>query len=190
MSRDTIERAIKRGASPGGDDATYEEVRYEGYGPGGVAIIVEALTDNRNRTAGDVRSACTRAGGALGETNSVSFMFDRVGVVRYPATIGDADAVLEAAIEAGADDARSDEGGHEVTCPPDDLGQVRESLEARFGPPEAARLSWRPKSATPIADEPAQKLFKLLETLDDSDDVQTVIANYEVSDETLALLAG
>jgi YebC/PmpR family DNA-binding regulatory protein len=187
MSKDTIERAIKRG-SGGGDDVNYEEVRYEGYGPGGVAVIVEALTDNRNRTASDVRSAFTKAGGTLGETNSVSFMFDRIGLVRYPAAAASADDVLEAAIEAGADNAESGEDGHEVSCAPDALNSVREALEARFGPPESARLTWVPQNSVPIGDEAAEKLFRLLEALDDSDDVQTVIANYDVSEEVLARL--
>jgi YebC/PmpR family DNA-binding regulatory protein len=187
MSRDTVERAIKRGAG-GSDDATYEEVRYEGYGPGGVAIIVEALTDNRNRTAGDIRAAFTKLGGTLGETNSVSFMFDRIGIVRYGRDVASEDAMLEAAIEAGADNVESDDQGHEVTVAPDRLIQVRDALEARFGASESARLGWRPQTSIPVADEPAEKLFRLLETLDDNDDVQTVVANYEVSDETLTRL--
>jgi YebC/PmpR family DNA-binding regulatory protein len=187
MPRDTVERAIKRGAG-GSDDANYEEVRYEGYGPGGVAIIVEALTDNRNRTAGDIRAAFTKLGGTLGETNSVSFMFDRVGIVRYGRDVASEDDMLEAAIEAGADNVESDDQAHEVTVAPDRLIQVRDALEARFGAPESARLGWRPQTSIPIADEPAEKLFRLLETLDDNDDVQTVVANYEVSDETLARL--
>ena len=187
MTKDTIERAIKRGAG-GADDANYEEVRYEGYGPGGVAIIVEALTDNRNRTAGDVRSTFTKMGGTLGETNSVSFMFDRVGIVRYPGASGSEDDMLEAAIEAGADNVESDEQAHEITCAPDQLNAVRDALEARFGAPESAKLGWKPQTQIAVSDEPAEKLFKLLEALDDNDDVQTVTANYEVSDETLARL--
>ena len=187
MSRDTVERAIKRGAG-GTDDANYEEVRYEGYGPGGVAIIVEALTDNRNRTAGDVRAAFTKMGGTLGETNSVSFMFDRIGAVRYPRDVAFEDEMLEAAIEAGADNVESDDEGHEITCASDQLNTVRDALEARFGPSQSAKLGWRPQILTPIADEPAEKLFRLIEALDDNDDVQTVIANYEVSDETLSRL--
>lgn len=190
MTKDTIDRAVKRGSNPGADDAAYEEIRYEGYGPGGIAVIVEALTDNRNRTASDVRSAFSKHGGSLGETNSVSFMFDRVGLVRFPASAASADAMLDAAIDAGAEDVSSDEESHEISCPPDDLGAVREALEAKFGAPESAKLGWRPKSSTPVADDAAAKLFKLLEILEDNDDVQTVIANYEVSDETLAALAG
>jgi YebC/PmpR family DNA-binding regulatory protein len=187
MPRDTVQRAIKRGAG-GTEDANYEEVRYEGYGPGGVAIIVEALTDNRNRTAGDIRAAFTKMGGTLGETNSVSFMFERVGIVRYGSEAATEDAMLEAAIDAGADNVESDDQGHEVTCGPDRLIAARDALEARFGAPESARLGWRPQTSVPIADEPAEKLFRLLEALDDNDDVQTVVANYEVSDETLTRL--
>lgn len=187
MTKDTVERAIKRG-SGGGDDTNYEEIRYEGYGPGGVAVIVEAMTDNRNRTASEIRSAFTKAGGSLGETNSVSFMFDRVGQVRYPAATASADAMLEAAIEAGADDVASDEDGHEVTCAPDDLNAVRDALEQKFGAPEAARLGWKPQNSVPLGEEPAGKLFKLLEVLDDNDDVQSVVANYDVSDDVLQKL--
>lgn len=187
MSKDTVERAIKRG-SGGADDANYEEVRYEGYGPGGVALIVEALTDNRNRTASDIRAAFTKYGGSLGETNSVSFMFDRVGIVRYGRDVASEEDMLEAAIEAGADDAGTDDEAHEIVCAPDQLTAVRDALEARFGPAESAKLGWRPQTTVPIADEPADRLFRLLEALDDSDDVQTVVANYEVSDETLARL--
>jgi YebC/PmpR family DNA-binding regulatory protein len=187
MPKDTIDRAIKRGQ--GGDDgANYDEVRYEGYGPGGIAIIVEALTDNRNRTASEVRSAFTKSGGTLGETNSVSFMFDRVGQIRYPAKAASADTMFEAALDAGADNVESDGEGHEITCAPDDLNAVRDGLEAKFGPPEAAKLGWRAQTLVPIADEPAEKLFRLLEALDDSDDVQAVTGNYEVSEETLAKL--
>jgi YebC/PmpR family DNA-binding regulatory protein len=187
MSKDTVDRAIKRGTG-GADDANYEEVRYEGYGPGGVAIIVEALTDNRNRTAGDIRAAFTKMGGSLGETNSVSFMFDRIGTVRYPRAVASEDDMLEAAIDAGADNVESDDQAHEITAAPDQLIAVRDALEARFGAPESAKLGWRPQTQIPVGDDPAEKLFKLLETLDDNDDVQNVIANYEVSDEALARL--
>jgi YebC/PmpR family DNA-binding regulatory protein len=187
MSKDTVDRAIKRGAG-GTDDANYEEVRYEGYGPGGVALIIEALTDNRNRTASDIRTAFSKFGGSLGETNSVSFMFDRIGAVRYPRDVASEDAMLEAAIEAGADNVETDDEAHEVTCAPDQLNAVRDALEARFGAPQSARLGWRPQTSIAIADEPADKLLRLLEALDDNDDVQTVVANYEVSDETLTRL--
>ncbi len=181
MPRDTIERAVKRGAG-GADAVNYEEVRYEGYGPGGAAIIVEALTDNRNRTAGDVRNAFTKHGGQLGETNSVAFMFEHVGEVRYPAAAAEADAMLEAAIDAGADDCVSDDNEHRVTCRPDDLFAVRDGLEKRFGASANARLAWRPRNAHAVADDKAEALVKLLELLDDSDDVQRVYANFEISE--------
>jgi YebC/PmpR family DNA-binding regulatory protein len=187
MSKDTVDRAIKRGAG-GADDANYEEVRYEGYGPGGVALILEALTDNRNRTASDIRTAFSKYGGSLGETNSVSFMFDRIGAVRYARDVASEDEMLEAAIEAGADNVESDAEAHEISCAPDQLNAVRDALERRFGPAQSAKLGWRPQTTIAVADEPADKLFKLLEALEDNDDVQTVIANYEVSDETLTRL--
>ncbi len=186
VPKDNIERVIRRAGGADGED--YQEVRYEGYGPGGVAVIVEALTDNRNRTASDVRAAFARHGGSLGETNSVSFQFDRVGTVRYRPEVADAEAMLEAAIEAGASDCTSDEGGHEITCAPDDLAAVREVLERRFGPPEEARLGWRPQATVPVDDERAESLFKLLEALDENDDVQRVVANFEVSDRALQRL--
>ena len=188
MSKDTIERAIKRGAG-GEDGANYEEVRYEGYGPGGVAIIVEALTDNRNRTVGDVRAAFTKSSGALGETNSVSFLFDRVGEIAYPADAASADDMLEAAIEAGAEDVESDAERHVVISAPDDFNTVRDALEQRFGAADSARLTWRPKTAAPVDEDTATGLFKLLETLEDSDDVQNVYANFEVGDEVMARLS-
>ncbi len=185
MPKDTIDRAIKRGAG-GEDGANYEEVRYEGYGPGGVAVIVEALTDNRNRTAAEVRSAFAKHGGALGETNSVGFLFDRLGMVRYPAAAGDADAIFEMGVEAGADDVQSDEQGHEILCAPDSLNQVREALEARLGPPAAAAFVWRPRTVTPVDDDTAETLFKLLDILEDNDDVQNVHANFEASEAAMS----
>jgi YebC/PmpR family DNA-binding regulatory protein len=190
MSKDTIDRAIKRGA--GGEDGTnYEEVRYEGYGPGGVALIVEALTDNRNRTAGDVRTAFNKAGGALGETNSVSFMFQRLGEVTYPAKVASADAMLEGAIEAGADDVESGEEDHVILCAPDDLSAVRDALEATFGPSSSAKLVWRPATTAPVTDEDvAQSLFKFMDVLEDNDDVQTVYANFDIPDDLMAKLGG
>ena len=188
MPKDTVERAIKRGAGGEGGEA-YEEVRYEGYGPGGVAVIVEALTDNRNRTASEVRAAFTKAGGALGETNSVGFLFDHVGEIAYPADAASADAMLEAAIEAGASDVDSDAEGHVVISAPDDFNAVRDALEKDFGSALSARLAWRPKSATVIEEEAAQGLFKLLETLEDSDDVQNVYANFEVGEDVLERLS-
>ena len=160
VPKDVIDRAIKR--AQGGDAESYDEVRYEGYGPGGVAVIVEALTDNRNRTASSVRSTFSKYGGSLGETNSVSFQFNRVGSIRYPAAVADADAVLEAAIDAGADDVESGEEAHEILCAPDELDAVREALEARFGPPEQAALSWRPQVTVPVDDERAEGLVKML----------------------------
>ena len=188
MPKDTVERAIKRGAGGEGADA-YDEVRYEGYGPGGVAVIVEALTDNRNRTASDVRAAFTKAGGALGETGSVGFMFDRVGEIVYPAAAASAEEMLDAAIEAGAADVESDANGHVVIAAPDDLNHVRDALEERFGPADSARLAWRPKTSAAIDEETATSLFKLLETLEDSDDVQNVYANFEMSEEAMARLS-
>jgi YebC/PmpR family DNA-binding regulatory protein len=187
MPKDTVERAIKRGAG-GESGENFEEVRYEGYGPGGIAIIVEALTDNRNRTASEVRAAFAKAGGNLGETNSVSFMFDRIGEIAYPAAAASGDAMFEAALDAGADNVESGEEGHAVTTAPDDLNAVRDALEAKFGPPQSARLAWRPKTATPTEGEAADRLLKLLETLEDSDDVQDVYANFEISDEAMARL--
>jgi len=187
MPKDTVERAIKRGAGGGADDA-YEDVRYEGYGPGGVAVIIEALTDNRNRTASEVRAAFTKAGGALGETNSVSFLFDRMGEVSYPADTATADEMFEAGIDAGADDLESDAEQHVLTCAPEDLNAVRDALEHRFGPASSARLVWRPKTTSPIDEETAAMLFKLLEALEDSDDVQNVYANFEVAEDVMARL--
>ena len=197
MPKDTIDRAIKRGLG-GEEGANYEQVRYEGFGPGGVALIVEALTDNRNRTASDLRTTIGKHGGNLGETGSVGFMFERIGLIRYPAVtavppIGgqkiDADAMFEAALEAGATDARSDRDGHEISCAPDDFNSVREALEKKFGEAIEARLDWRPTVSVPVAGEAAEKLFKLLEALDDHDDVQRIAANFEVTDEVLARLS-
>lgn len=189
MPRDTIERAIKKG-SGGGADGNYEEVRYEGFGPGGVAIIVEALTDNRNRTAGEVRTAFGKHGGTLGETNSVSYQFGRVGEVFYPAKAASGEQMFEAALDAGADDVTSDDEGHTIQCAPEALGQVREALEAKFGAPESARLSWKPQATIPLDEEPARTLLKLLDTLEDNDDVQSVVANFEIADDLMARLMG
>ena len=187
MPKDTMDRAIKRGAG-GGDDTNFEEIRYEGYGPGGVAMIVEALTDNRNRTAGEVRAAFGKYGGNLGESGSVSFLFDRVGMIHYPAAAASAEAMFEAALEAGATDAESGEAGHEVICGPDDLATVRDSLETQFGPADAARLDWRPQTTVPLEEHQAQTLFKLLDVLDDNDDVQRVAANFDVADDVMERL--
>ena len=188
MPKDTVERAIKRGAGGEGGE-NYDEVRYEGYGPGGVAVIVEALTDNRNRTASDIRAAFTKSSGALGETNSVSFMFDRVGEIVYPAAVASADDMLEAGIEAGASDVESDDERHAVLSGVDDFNAVRDAMEQRFGEAQSARLVWRPKTSSPVDEETAAGLFKLLETLEDSDDVQNVYANFEVAEEIMARLS-
>jgi YebC/PmpR family DNA-binding regulatory protein len=188
MPKDTMERAIRRGTGDEGDDQ-YEEVRYEGYGPGGVAIIVEALTDNRNRTASELRAAFGRHGGNLGESGSVSFLFERVGVIQYDAAAADADTMFEAALDCGADDVRSSADGHEIWCAPDALAGVRDQLEQRFGPASNARLDWRPQVAVPIGEDDALTLFKLLDVLDDNDDVQRVATNFEVADEVIERLS-
>jgi YebC/PmpR family DNA-binding regulatory protein len=187
MSRDVIDRAIKK--SLGGDAENYEEVRYEGFGPRGVAIIVEALTDNRNRTTADVRAAFSKYGGALGENRSVSFMFSRVGLIVYPSRAGDADAMLEAAIEAGADESVSSSEGHEFLCRVEDFAAVRDALEGKLGPPESAKIVWRPTNTIVVDDETAETLTKLLDVLDDHDDVQTVYANYEMSEAAMEKLS-
>ena len=184
MSKDTMERAIRRGAGEG-EAESYAEIRYEGYGPGGVAVIVETLTDNRNRTAADVRAAFSKFGGSLGETGSVSFQFQRVGSIRYPRSVAAEDAVFEAALEAGADDCASDAEGYEVTCAPERFNDVREALEKRFGRAENPGLVWKPASAVPLGEAEASTLLKLLGVLDDNDDVQQVSANYEISDALL-----
>ena len=188
MPRDTVDRAIKK-ATGGGGSEDYVEVRYEGYGPAGVAIIVEALTDNRNRTASDVRSAFSKHGGALGETNSVAFLFERLGVVRYSTVAASADDMLEAAIEAGATNAESDAEGHEVTSAIDNFFAVRDALEARFGPPESAKLDWRPATTVTLDEERAAALLKLLDVLDESDDVQNVYANFDIPDAVMQKLS-
>ena len=188
MPKDNIDRVLKK--AEGGDGDSYDEMRYEGYGPGGVALIVEALTDNRNRTASEVRATFNKFGGNLGETGSVNFMFDRVGQILYPASAGDADTVFEAALEAGADNVESDENGHEITTAPDDFNAVREALEGDFGTPEEAGLAWKPQNTTPVNEDQAQTLLKLLDALDDLDDVQSVASNFDIPDEIMAQLAG
>jgi len=180
MPKDNIERAIKKAL--GGEAETYDEVRYEGYGPGGVAVIVEALTDNRNRTASDVRATFTKSGGNLAETGAVSFMFDRVGVVEFDAKVASADGMLDAAIEAGAEDVVSNANGHEIYTTQDSLRDVAKALEARFGEPRKAALIWKPQNTISVDDEQGEKLLRLIETLEDNDDVQNVYANFEVSD--------
>ena len=188
MPKDNIERAIKKAA--GAETENYNEVRYEGYAPGGVAVIVEALTDNRNRTAGEVRSCFTKAGGALAETGAVSFMFDRVGVIEFDARAGSEEAVMEAAIEAGAQDVSSGVSGHEVVTDMASLREVGKAIEAKLGEPRKASLVWRAQNSVAVDDETGEKIIKLLDTLNDNDDVQNVYANFEVSDALLARLGG
>jgi YebC/PmpR family DNA-binding regulatory protein len=180
MPKDNIDRAIKK--AQGNDAENYDEIRYEGYGPGGVAVIVEVLTDNRNRTAGEVRAAFTKSGGNLAETGAVSFMFDRVGVIEYDAKAATPEAMFEAALEAGADDVVSSESGHEIYAAADQYGEVAKTLEAKFGEPRKAALVWRPQNTVAVGDEQGEKLLKLIETLNDQDDVQNVYANFEISD--------
>jgi YebC/PmpR family DNA-binding regulatory protein len=187
MPRDNIERAVKK--AMGSDGENYDEIRYEGYGPGGVAVIVEVLTDNRNRTASDVRSTFTKNGGNLAETGAVSFMFDHVGAVEFDSKVADADTMLEAAIDAGADDVVSAEGGHEIYTSAETLRDVAKALEAKFGEPRKATLVWKPQNTIGVDDEQGEKLLKLMETLNDHDDVQNVYANFEVSDALVARLS-
>lgn len=186
MPKDNIERAIKKAA--GGDAETYEAIRYEGYGPGGVAVIAEALTDNRNRTGGAVRAVFTKYGGNLGATGSVSHMFAHVGEITYPASAGSADAVLEAAIEAGADDVVSDADGHVVTCAFDGLGTVAGALEGKLGEPRSVKAIWKPNLTAQVDEEKAESIMKMISALEDDDDVQNVYANFEISDEVLKKL--
>ncbi|KQP42302.1 transcriptional regulator [Methylobacterium sp. Leaf104] len=188
VPKDNIERAIKKAS--GADAESYDEIRYEGYGPGGAALIVEAQTDNRNRTASDVRSAFTKSGGSLAETGAVSFMFDHVGVVEFDAKVADADTMLEAAIEAGADDVRSDESGHEVTCAQEAYGEVSKALEARFGEPRRTALVWKAQNTIEVDDETGEKLIRLVEVIEDQDDVQNVFVNFTLSDALMEKLQG
>ncbi|HWU25666.1 MAG TPA: YebC/PmpR family DNA-binding transcriptional regulator [Rhizomicrobium sp.] len=188
MPKDNIERAIKKAA--GGDAESIEEVRYEGYGPGGTALIIEALTDNRNRTAADMRAAFSKYGGALGETNSVAFLFSHVGAVVYPKEKGNDDQMLEAAIETGAEECVSDADGHEFLCRIEDFGAVRDALEAKFGPPRSAAIVWRALSNVTVEGGAGETLVKLLDVLDDHDDVQHVYGNYQLSDTLMEKLAG
>jgi YebC/PmpR family DNA-binding regulatory protein len=187
MPKDNIERAINKASM--GDSDNYEEVRYEGRGPGGTAVIVEALTDNRNRTGSNVRSYFTKAGGELGATGSATFGFSRVGEISYPPAAGSADKVMEAAIEAGADDVASDENGHVVICGFDALNEVSKALETILGAPASAKPVWKPNAMTPLDEERAGSMMKLIEALDNDDDVQNVFTNFEVSDEVMAKLA-
>jgi YebC/PmpR family DNA-binding regulatory protein len=188
MPKDNIERAVKKAL--GGDAENYDEIRYEGYGPGGVAVIVEALTDNRNRTASEIRSYFTKSGGNLAETGAVSFMFDRVGVIEFDSGVASEDAMLEAGIEAGATDVVSSESGHEVICTADSLGETAKALEAKFGASRKAALTWRPQNTIALDDESGEKLIRLIGTLEDNDDVQNVYANFEISDALMAKMGG
>lgn len=186
MPKDNIERAIKKAL--GGDANTYEAIRYEGYGPGGVAIIVEALTDNRNRSASNVRSLFAKYGGNLGETGSVAFMFNRAGEITYKTQAGSPDAVMEAAIEAGADDVQSDESGHVILCAFESIGEVTQALSTKLGEAETVKVVWKPQTVTPVDEDTAQTLMKLIDSLDEDDDVQNVFTNFEVSDEVMKKL--
>ncbi len=187
MPKDNIDRAIKKAS--GADAENYDQVRYEGYGPGGIAIIVEALTDNRNRTASNVRSIFTKAGGALGETGSVSFMWNRVGEIYYPASAGSADKVMEAAIEAGADDVESDEEGHTIYCAFESMGEVSKALEGILGEASTVKAIWRAQNNVPVDEERAQSMLKMTDSLEDDDDVQNVYTNMEIPEEIMAKLS-
>nr|WP_294167545.1 YebC/PmpR family DNA-binding transcriptional regulator [uncultured Sphingomonas sp.] len=186
MPKDNIQRSIDKASA--GDAENYEEIRYEGFGPGGVSLIVEALSDNRNRTATNVRTAFSKNGGNLGASGSVSHGFERVGLIEYPARAGDADKILEAAIEAGADDVESDEDGHRIWTGIDSLHEVAKALETALGEPEAVKLAWRPQTPVEVGEEQAGQLVKLIDTLEEDDDVQTVWGNYEISDEVMERL--
>jgi YebC/PmpR family DNA-binding regulatory protein len=188
MPKDNIDRAIKKAI--GGEGENYDEIRYEGYGPGGVAVIVEALTDNRNRAASDIRSFFTKSGGNLGETGSVAFMFDRTGIIEYDHSVASDDAMLDAAIEAGADDVVSSEAGHEVYASQDSFREVAKGLEVKFGEPRKAALTWKPQNTVSVDDETGEKLLKLMDLLNEHDDVQNVFANFEVSDALIAKMGG
>ena len=188
MPKDNIERAIKKAA--GGEGENYDEVRYEGYALGGIAVIVEALTDNRNRTAGEVRSYFSKAGGALAESGAVAFMFDHVGLIEYPAKVASEDAMMEAALESGADDVASTADGHEIITAMESLGEVAKALEAKFGEPLKAKLVWRPQNSIAVDDEAGEKIIRLMDALEDNDDVQNVYANFDLSDALVAKLGG
>ncbi len=187
MPKDNIQRAINKGA--GGEGEDYKEIRYEGYGPGGVAVIVEALTDNMNRSASNIRTCFTKNGGQMGESGSVSFMFDRVGEIKYKVDAGDEDTVMEAAIEAGAEDVTSDEDGHIVICGFEDIGEVAMVLENALGEAESIKPIWKPQNNTPVDEDKAPTLLKMMDALEDDDDVQNVYANFEIDDDVMAKLA-
>lgn len=188
MPLDNVNRAIKK-ATGSGEGESFEEVRYEGYGPGGIAVIVEVMTDNRNRSASTIRSTFTKYGGNLGETNSVSFMFDHVGQVEFPLDVAKPDAMFEAGLEAGAEDVTHDDEVHQITCASDELNTVREALAKHYGDPTSAKLVWRPKSLTAVDEGTAQTLLKFLDLLDENDDVQTVYANYDIAEDVMEKLA-
>ena len=187
MPKDNIQRAVNKGA--GGEGEDYEEIRYEGYGPGGVAIVVEALTDNRNRSAANIRACFTKNGGQMGETGSVSFMFDRVGEITYKPDVGSEDDVMEAAIMAGADDVTSDEDGHIIICDFDNFGDVTKNLEEALGEAESVKSIWKPQNGTPVDEEKGATLLKLLDALEEDDDVQNVYSNFEIDDDVMARLS-
>ena len=187
MPKDNIERAIKKSADADGE--SYDEVRYEGFGPGGIGVIVETLTDNRNRTASDVRSTFSKSGGNMGETGSVSFMFDRVGSIEYGPDAADAETVFEAAIEAGAEDVVSGEDGHEIICSMEDLHGVVDVLAGVLGEPRAASIVWKPQNDVPVDAEAAEMVLKFMDALDDLDDVQNVYANFDIADEVMEKLS-
>lgn len=184
MPKDNVERVLKRAA--GGEGEQYEDIRYEGYGVGGTAFIIEALTDNRNRTASELRSAFSKFGGALGETGSVSFMFDKVGEIIYPGNIADGEAMFEAALEAGADNVDSDENNHVITSSAEDFNRVRESLEEKFGPSGEAELTWLAQNTIDVSEDQARTLLKFIDLIEDNDDVQNLSFNFEISDEIMA----
>jgi YebC/PmpR family DNA-binding regulatory protein len=186
MPKDNIQRAIDKASTA--DTDNYEEIRYEGFGPGGVSLIIEALTDNRNRTATNVRTAVSKNGGNLGASGSVSHGFDRMGLINYPASAGDAEKVFEAALEAGAEDVSSTDEGHEIWTAQDALHEVAKAITPVLGEPEGAKLAWRPQTMVAVSEDEAGQLFKLIDALDDDDDVQTVWGNYEVSDEVMEKL--
>lgn len=190
MPKDAIEKNILKGSGNAGEGENYEEVRYEGYAPGGVAVIVETLTDNRNRTASEIRFIFAKFGGNLGETGSVNFMFDRIAEIVYPAAKASADDMFEAALEAGAMNVESDEQYHAITCPVEDFAGVRDALEAKFGEPEKQGLIWKPNVSNDVSEEQADSILKLIDALEDNDDVQTVTANFEISDEIMEKLLG
>jgi YebC/PmpR family DNA-binding regulatory protein len=187
MPKDNIDRAIKKAS--GADAENYDQVRYEGYGPGGIAVIVEALTDNRNRTASNVRSIFTKGGGALGETGSVSFSFDHVGEIVYPLSVGDGDKVMEAAIEAGADDVQTDEEGHFIYCAFEAINEVSKALEGLLGEASTVKAIWKAQNSVPVDEERAQSLMKMTDSLEDDDDVQNVYTNMDIPEDVMAKLS-